>query len=240
LNFGRAEEEEDAPTIHEALITDNPTMAQYYLSKNGQQSGPFTQQQIDQMLQSGWFTGTELYRREDSADGKPIAQLHGFVPPVPPPVPQFSGTTAPTPAPAKNSCLLIGLIGGAVALMLVAVIALLAAIAVPGFLRARKRSQATRVLEDLRMIDAAIDQYAIEYNKKSGTRVEWADIQNYLRPDSNLSKSGGRDILGNRFGPEFTVDSVPTVPAATYRALSDVAPAEFWSPFKEGAGTATR
>src|SRR5262245_53449778 len=100
-------------------------MAQYYLSKNGQQSGPFTQQQIDQMLQSGMFTGTELYRRDDSPDWKPIAQLPGFKPPVPPPVPQFAGTPAPAPASATNSCLLIGLIGGGVALILVPVIALL-------------------------------------------------------------------------------------------------------------------
>src|SRR6201986_2730974 len=52
-------------------------------------------------------------------------------------------------------------------MIVVAIIALLAAIAVPNFLRARKRSQATRVLEDLRMIDSAIDQYAIETNKKT-------------------------------------------------------------------------
>ena len=47
-------------------------------------------------------------------------------------------------------------------MIVVAIIALLAAIAVPNFLRARKRSQATRVLEDLRMLDSAVDQYAIE------------------------------------------------------------------------------
>ena len=47
-------------------------------------------------------------------------------------------------------------------MIVVAIIALLAAIAVPNFLRARKRSQATRILEDLRMIDSAVDQYAIE------------------------------------------------------------------------------
>ena len=50
-------------------------------------------------------------------------------------------------------------------MIVVAIIALLAAIAVPNFLRARKRSQATRMLEDLRVIDSAIDQYAIETNK---------------------------------------------------------------------------
>ena len=36
-------------------------------------------------------------------------------------------------------------------MIVAAVIALLAAICVPGFLRARKRTQATRVLEDLRL-----------------------------------------------------------------------------------------
>ena len=60
-------------------------------------------------------------------------------------------------------------------MIVVAIIALLAAIAVPNFLRARKRSQATRVLEDLRMIDSAIDQYAIETNKVSGAAVAWND-----------------------------------------------------------------
>ena len=47
-------------------------------------------------------------------------------------------------------------------MIVVAIIALLAAIAVPGFLRARKRSQASRILNDLRMIDSAVDQYAIK------------------------------------------------------------------------------
>jgi prepilin-type N-terminal cleavage/methylation domain-containing protein len=55
-------------------------------------------------------------------------------------------------------------------MIVVAIIALLAAIAVPGFLRARKRSQASKILNDLRMIDAACDQYAIETNRTTGTR----------------------------------------------------------------------
>ena len=52
-------------------------------------------------------------------------------------------------------------------MIVVAIIALLAAIAVPGFLRARKRSQASKILNDLRLISSAMDQYAIETNKKS-------------------------------------------------------------------------
>ncbi len=41
-------------------------------------------------------------------------------------------------------------------MIVVAIIALLAAIAVPGFLRARKRSQASRILNDLRMIERPV------------------------------------------------------------------------------------
>ena len=115
-------------------------------------------------------------------------------------------------------------------MIVVAIIALLAAIAVPNFLRARKRSQATRILEDLRMIDAAIDQYAIESNKSAGDTVTWSQVCLYLKTGTSLQQSGNKDFLGNGFG-SFSVDSIPKVPAASFTTLSDVAPAAFWSPF---------
>jgi prepilin-type N-terminal cleavage/methylation domain-containing protein len=117
-------------------------------------------------------------------------------------------------------------------MIVVAIIALLAAIAVPNFLRARKRSQATRILEDLRMIDSAIDQYAIETNKISGAACDWADVQKYLKTGSTLYGSNHTDLLGGDFGASFSVDTIPVVPDTTFQALSDVAPAPFWSPFK--------
>ena len=118
-------------------------------------------------------------------------------------------------------------------MIVVAIIALLAAIAVPNFLRARKRSQATRVLEDLRMIDAAIDQYAIENNKKSGDSVVWTDIQSYLKQGTALYTSNGNDMFNNSYnGGSFTVDSIPKVASSTFTVLSDVAPTTFWSPYK--------
>jgi prepilin-type N-terminal cleavage/methylation domain-containing protein len=116
-------------------------------------------------------------------------------------------------------------------MIVVAIIALLAAIAVPNFLRSRKRSQATQVLEDLRILDSAVDQYAIENNKSSGANPTFADLQNYMKNGTRLYLSGNTDILGNSFGT-FTVDNAPKVPDATYTALSDVAPSAFWSPYK--------
>ena len=116
-------------------------------------------------------------------------------------------------------------------MIVVAIIALLAAIAVPNFLRARKRSQATRILEDLRMIDTAIDQYAIETHKNTGDNVDWTDVKGYLKIGSTLYNSGGVDMLSSSFG-NFSVDTIPKVPTATFDKLSDVAPPEFWSPYK--------
>lgn len=114
-------------------------------------------------------------------------------------------------------------------MIVVAIIALLAAIAVPGFLRSRKRSQASKVLNDLRMIDAAIDQYAIETGKKSNDPVDLDDWKKYVKKDSNLYATG-QDLFGNDYGAQ-TVDALPKVPQPTYNALADVADESFWSPY---------
>ena len=114
-------------------------------------------------------------------------------------------------------------------MIVVAIIALLAAIAVPGFLRARKRSQASKILNDLRMISGAIDQYAIEQSKQSTDPVLVADWTNYLKKDTQLYLTG-QDLFGDPYGDQ-TVDSLPKVPPSAYAALSDVTDATFWSPY---------
>ncbi|PYK45946.1 MAG: prepilin-type cleavage/methylation domain-containing protein [Verrucomicrobia bacterium] len=114
-------------------------------------------------------------------------------------------------------------------MIVVAIIALLAAIAVPGFLRARKRSQASRILNDLRMIDAAVDQYAIETNRSTGNTVGTADWTNYLKKGSSLYNTGN-SLLGSAYGVQ-TVDTIPKVVTADYNVLSDVASTGFWSPY---------
>ena len=134
-------------------------------------------------------------------------------------------------------------------MIVVAIIALLAAIAVPNFLRSRKRSQATQILEDLRILDAAIDQYAIEYNRTgfSGptSAYSWADLQKYVKNDTRLYQTISvsatpLDILGNTFESNGRIEADPTgttprlkVNPVSFSALSDVAPAAFWSPFIE-------
>jgi prepilin-type N-terminal cleavage/methylation domain-containing protein len=115
-------------------------------------------------------------------------------------------------------------------MIVVAIIALLAAIAVPGFLRARKRSQATRILNDLRLIDSACDQYAIETNKKTGDPIAVADWTTYLKNEKGVLYLNGNSVLGSAYGPQ-TVDTTPQVPSSDLAVLSDIAGTGFWSPY---------
>ena len=106
-------------------------------------------------------------------------------------------------------------------MIVVSIIALLASIAVPNFLRARKRSQATVMLEDMRIIDAAKEQFAIETNAPSDTPITWDQIQPYLKEGSRLRNSGGKDPLGR----DITIgdpDTAPVIDSATRAELNDI------------------
>ena len=72
-------------------------------------------------------------------------------------------------------------------MIVVAIIALLASIAVPSFLRARKRSQGTTTLETLRTVDSAKDQYAIENWQRPDGHPGWlTDLYPYVKSGTKL------------------------------------------------------
>jgi hypothetical protein len=79
------------------------------------------------------------------------------------------------------------------------------------------------------MIDAAVDQYAIETNRSTSFVVNTADWTNYLKKNSSLYNSG-KSLLGSAYGSQ-TVDTIPQVPASDLAVLSDVASTGFWSPY---------
>ncbi len=108
-------------------------------------------------------------------------------------------------------------------MIVVAVIALLAAIG------ARDRAIAGRIRNDLRLIDSAVEQYAIETGKKSGDPVAVSDWTNYMKKDTALYLTG-EDLVGNEYGPQI-VDEMPFVPIETYYELGKVADDEFWDPY---------
>ncbi|MHC1763539.1 MAG: type II secretion system protein [Verrucomicrobiia bacterium] len=65
-------------------------------------------------------------------------------------------------------------------MIVVAIIGLLAAIAIPNFVRARTTSQKNACVNNLRQIDGAIQQWALENNATDSTAVTLALITPYL------------------------------------------------------------
>src|SRR5436190_2235566 len=79
-------------------------------------------------------------------------------------------------------------------MIVVAIIGLLAALAIPGFVKARKQSQGRRILNDARQMDAAIDQWALETGQTDGATVNSTQAATYLK-----STWKSNDLLGNAF-----------------------------------------
>ena len=86
-------------------------------------------------------------------------------------------------------------------MIVVAIIGLLAALAIPGFVKARKQSQGRRIINDARQMDAAVDQWALENGKKDGDAVDTTGAATYLKTAWNVN-----DLLGNA----YTVGNVGT------------------------------
>ena len=79
------------------------------------------------------------------------------------------------------------------------------------------------------MIDAAVDQYAIETNRSTGTVVEIPRLDE-LPEEGFILYNTGANLFGTAYGAQ-TVDTIPQVPTADYAVLSDVAGTGFWSPY---------
>lgn len=116
-------------------------------------------------------------------------------------------------------------------MIVVAIIGLLAAIAVPSFMRARMRAQASTVLNEARQLDAAKDQYALENNKTGTVSPAIADLTPYLKAGSKLATNGGNDTMGNA----FTIGAVSArlqVSSTTKDNTSDATGGDsFWGPY---------
>jgi prepilin-type N-terminal cleavage/methylation domain-containing protein len=115
-------------------------------------------------------------------------------------------------------------------MVVMAIISLLASIAVPNYIRSRKRAQAAQVKADLRMIDDAIQFYVIEHGKSDTSMFVMGDLLPYAKTGSRLVLSNGQDILGNTIvlAPPL---QLPRINPTTHAALSDVTTNAYWSPY---------
>ncbi|MBI1178046.1 prepilin-type N-terminal cleavage/methylation domain-containing protein [bacterium] len=90
-------------------------------------------------------------------------------------------------------------------MIVVAIIGLLAAIAIPNFVKARQTAQKNACINNLRQIDGAKEQWALENNKASGA-VQTTDVAPYIKG----SKMPTCPASGN-----YTVGDLGTSPTCT-------------------------
>ena len=94
-------------------------------------------------------------------------------------------------------------------MIVVAIIGLLAAIAIPNFVRARATSQANACINNLRQIDGATQQWALENKAGPASSVSFLKIQPYLK-NSVTCPAGGANATFSSSYSLSTVTNKPT------------------------------
>ena len=99
-------------------------------------------------------------------------------------------------------------------MIVVAIIGLLAAIAIPNFVKARAVSQANGCINNLRQIDSAANQFALEKGKRSGDAINFpTDLTPYIK--LNAAGSIPPCPVGGDYYQDNIVGSIPTCSIGT-------------------------
>ena len=97
-------------------------------------------------------------------------------------------------------------------MIVVAIIGLLAAIAVPNFVQARTSARRNTCINNLRLIQAAKDQYAIESNQAETVVPSPSDVSVYFK-SSQLSAGMPKEPQGGSYSV-LAVNAAPTCSVA--------------------------
>ena len=103
-------------------------------------------------------------------------------------------------------------------MIVVALIGLLAALAVPTFIQARKQSQGKRIVNDARIIDGSINAWALNTGQADGNDVDLVAAGQYIK--SGAISTG--DILGNPWDLGKVGTNQIAISSATKAALAGV------------------
>jgi prepilin-type N-terminal cleavage/methylation domain-containing protein len=93
-------------------------------------------------------------------------------------------------------------------MIVVAIIGLLAAIAIPNFVKARTTSQQNACINNLRQYDGAVQQWALENKKQSSDVYGMASLQPYIKLTSASQLPACP--AGGAYAPGNTVANPPT------------------------------
>ena len=105
-------------------------------------------------------------------------------------------------------------------MIVVAIIGLLAAIAIPNFVRARTQSQKNACINNLRQIDSAVQTWALENKQAANASVSYTDISSYLKnavicPAGGTTFANSYQINGVTNKPTCKIDTTHALPPDT-------------------------
>ncbi len=92
-------------------------------------------------------------------------------------------------------------------MIVVALVGLLAAIAIPNYVKSRGSAQLNACISNLQQIDGAIQSWALDMKRTSGESVNYEDFSSYLK-HSVLCPAGG-----TRFDDSYLVSTVNAPPS---------------------------
>ena len=116
-------------------------------------------------------------------------------------------------------------------MIVVAIIGLLAAIAVPNFIQSRTTTQRNACINNLRQVDSAKEQWALENNATTGDAVVDTDIDDYIK--GGVDAAGASVIQTRLFCPQdtarvfassYTVNAIGTNPVCQQDGVTHVLP----------------
>ena len=105
-------------------------------------------------------------------------------------------------------------------MIVVAIIGLLAAIAIPNFVKARTTSQQNACINNLRQIDGAIQQWALELKKDPAATISETEVTPYLKQGSNTACPAG----GANFSDSYSVNTVADAPTCLKLSSTHILP----------------
>jgi prepilin-type N-terminal cleavage/methylation domain-containing protein len=103
-------------------------------------------------------------------------------------------------------------------MIVVAIIGMLAAIAIPNFVRARTTAQMNACINNLRQLDGAIQQFALENKKAATDAVVLTDCTPYLK-NAVVCPAGGTTIADS-----YTVTDCQSLPTCQKNATHRLPP----------------
>jgi prepilin-type N-terminal cleavage/methylation domain-containing protein len=109
-------------------------------------------------------------------------------------------------------------------MIVVAIIGLLAAIAIPNFVKARTTSQQNACINNLRLIDSSKQQWALEQRKQSTDTPQGTDLQPYLGRGSNGELPTCPVDSLNAFSSSYTPNNVGTPPVCQIVSSTHILP----------------